>query len=404
MPRAGRLPGGRPCASPGGAPAIVLSRRRLDPVRRRSSDVRAPRTARGAPRRGGAARSRLAALDAARALGVVAMVVGHTLDALLSPEARQTPAMSQYWHVRGLTAPLFMLVSGWAVTLAISRSGAHGWDVPRVRLRRVGLLLLIGYGLRWPGWAIERFAAGDRDIWSHFLAFDALHTIALSLLLTALVLALPWGRGAKAGVLAALGCAAVLLGLGTTSPGAGPPSAAGLPHALPAMALVQVFRGTSPFPLVPWSAYFFAGALVGLLAPKDRRGALAMAAAGAALVLGALPFPGLSEREAGDPVLIAFRVGVVLLLLGALELVPASLAARAAPLGKSSLGVYALHLPIVYGWSAIGGLAWRVGPTMGAAAALATAGAVLVASFVLFRALAAAARRVSRPSRPLASG
>jgi acyltransferase len=343
-----------------------------------------------ATRAGQTARPRLAALDAARALGVLAMVMGHTLDAVLSPAARQTPAMVQYWHARGLTAPLFLLVSGWAVTLAISRSGARGWDVPRGRVRRVALLLFIGYALRWPGWAIERFAAGDRDIWSHFLAFDALHTIALSLLATSLVLALPWRRGAKAALLAALALAAVLLGMGATIQGGGPPTAAGLPHFLPAMALAQVFRGTSPFPLVPWSAYFFAGALVGLLAPQDRRGAVAMAAVGAALVVGALPFPGLGEREAGDPLLIAFRVGVVLLLLGALELVPASLAARAAPLGKSSLGVYAIHLPIVYGWSAIGGLAWRVGPTLGVGAALATAVAVLVASFVLFRGLAAA--------------
>lgn len=333
---------------------------------------------------------RLAALDAARALGVLAMVMGHTLDAVLSPAARQTPAMIQYWHVRGFTAPLFLLVSGWAVTLAIARSGARGWAVPRGRLRRVLLLLAIGYTLRWPGWAQERLVAGDREIWAHFLAFDVLHCIAMVLLVTALVLALPWRAPAKAAVLAALALAAAALGAGAGTPGqmAGP---AHLPLSLLSLGLLQIVGGTSPFPVVPWAAYFFAGTVVGLLAPADRRGAVAMAAAGAFLIVIALQFRGLGDRPAGDPVLIGFRIGVVLAVLAALELVPATLARWAAPLGKSSLGVYAIHLPVVYGWSHIAGLSWRIGPRLGTAAAVAVAVLVLAVSFVAYRALAAAA-------------
>lgn len=340
---------------------------------------------------GAAARPRLAALDAARALGVLAMVMGHTLDAVLSPAARQTPAMIQYWHVRGFTAPLFLLVSGWAVTLAISRSGARGWAVPRGRLRRVALLLAIGYALRWPGWAQERLLAGDREVWAHFLAFDVLHCIAVVLLITSLVLALPWRAPARAAVLAALAVAAAAAGTGAGTPGqiAGP---AQLPHSLLLLGLLQLVGGTSPFPVVPWAAYFFAGAVVGLLAPADRRGALAMAGTGAVLVAFALQFPGLGDRPAGDPVLILLRVGVVLAVLAALELVPASLARLAAPLGKSSLGVYAIHLPIVYGWSHLAGLSWRVGPRLGTASAIAVTALVLAVSFVAYRALATAAR------------
>lgn len=322
------------------------------------------------------------------------MVMGHTLDAVLSNQARLSPGMVEYWHARGLTAPLFMLVSGWAVTLAISRSGDQGMAIPRGRLKRVILLLAIGYALRWPGWALDRFLAGDRDVWAHFLAFDALHTIALSLLATSLVLALPIGRAGRSAALAALAISAVLFGQAATLPGGAPATAGGLPQSLPAMALAQVLHGTSPFPVLPWSAYFFAGTLVGLLAPQDRRGAAAMAVAGAALVAITVPFPGLGEREAGDPVLIAFRIGVILALLGALELVPPALAARAAPLGKSSLGVYAIHLPVVYGWSTVPGLSYRVGPTLGPAAAVALAVLVLMVSFAAYRALASGARLV----------
>ncbi len=337
-------------------------------------------------------RPRVAALDAARALGVLAMVLGHTLDAVVSPAAWQGPAMARYWQVRGLTAPLFLLVSGWAVTLAISRSGARGWAIPRGRLRRVFLLLAVGYALRWPGWGLDRLIAGDREVWAHLLAFDVLHCIALVLLTTSLVLALPWGARAKAAILAGLGVLAAVLGAGAGTPGQIQASAQGLPGSLLGLALVQAAGGTSPFPIVPWAVYFYAGTVVGLLAPADRRGALALGAVGAALAAVALQFAGLGVRPAGDPILIAFRIGVVLVLLAALSLVPSSLASRAAPLGRSSLGVYAIHLPIVYGWSTIPGLAGRVGKSLGAGEAVGAALLVMVVSYALYRGLGAAWR------------
>jgi acyltransferase len=339
---------------------------------------------------------RLSALDAARALGVLAMVAGHSLDAVLSPAARATPAMIAYWKARGFTAPLFLLVSGWAVTLAISRSGARGWAVPAGRLRRVLLLLVIGYGLRFPGY--NELWAGDREAWSRFLAFDALHCIGLSILVTSLVLALPWRAGVKAALLALLAVGATVLGAEALTPGMAE-GARGLPASIPLMALVQVVGGTSSFPLFPWMAYFLCGTVVGLLVPGDRRGALVKAAVGIALLLVTIHWSGLGGRSAGDPVLIAYRIGVVLTVLAALSLVPARVAAWAAPLGKSSLAVYALHLPVVYGWWQFSGLSWRVGKTLGVAAGLGVAAAVLVGCFVGWRVFVAGVRRAERRVR-----
>ena len=341
-------------------------------------------------------RPRLAALDAARALGVVAMVVGHTLDAVLAPAARSSPGMVQYWHARGLTAPLFMLVSGWAVTLAIGRSGARGWAIPRGRLGRVALLFALGYLLRWPGWGFGRLVAGDREVWAHFLAFDALHCIAAALLVASLVLALP-KRPIQAVLLVALSVAAVLGGRAAAQ-GAG---SAGLPAGVPGIALAQVFGGTSPFPVLPWAAYFFSGTLAGLLVPADRRGALLLGAVGATLVAVTWHWHGVGDRPPGDPVLFCFRTGSVLTFLAGLGLVPSALSARAAPLGRSSLGVYALHLPIVYGWSSFPGLSWRVGPLLGAGGALGVALAVLLASYLAARALGALLRFAGRKARGL---
>jgi uncharacterized membrane protein len=321
---------------------------------------------------------RIAALDAARAVGVVAMVLGHTLDALLAPAVRAAPAVELYWKARGLTAPLFLVVSGWAVAVAVRRSGAGGLEVLRGRLPRVLLLLAIAYLLRWPGWGVERLLAGDREVWAHLLAFDPLHTIAVALLLSACLLGAPWGDRAKAGVLAGLALACVAAG--TLVPRAGP-----LPSPLPALALLQAAGGTSPFPLFPWAAYFFVGAIVALLAPTDARArARALGATGAALVLATF-WTGVGVMPMENPILVLFRVGGVLCLLAALSRVPSALAARLAPLGRASLWVYALHVPVVYGWSTHEGLAARVGPTLSLGEAAGAAGVVLAASYAVVR-------------------
>ena len=212
------------------------------------------------------------------------MVLGHTLDALLAPAVRALPAVDLYWKARGLTAPLFLVVSGWAATLAVRRSGAHGLAVPRGRLSRVILLLVIAYLLRWPGWGVERLLAADREVWAHFLAFDPLHTIAVALLATAGVLGLPWTDREKAFGFALLAAVCVTGGLLPPAPAA--PSSAVLPASLPALALTQAAGGTSPFPLFPWAAYFFVGAIVALAAAEEAgRRARGLAGLGAALVV-----------------------------------------------------------------------------------------------------------------------
>lgn len=322
---------------------------------------------------------RIAALDAARAAGVVAMVFGHTLDALLAPAVRALPAVDLYWKARGLTAPLFLLVSGWAVTVAVRRSGARGLAAPRGRVPRFALLLGIGYLLRWPGWGLERLLAGDREVWAHLLAFDPLHTIAVALLAAAGVLGLPWTDREKAWLFALLGAACVTGGLLPPAPLA--PPVAALPASLPALALAQAAGGTSAFPLFPWAAYFFAGAIVALVAPEDaRRRARSLGAVGLALVLATF-WTGVGEMPMGNPLLVTFRIGAVLVVLAALSFVPVGVAARVAPLGKASLGVYAVHVPIVYGWSGHDGLAAKVGATLSSPAALGVAVGVLAGSF-----------------------
>jgi acyltransferase len=298
----------------------------------------------------------------------MAMVFGHTCDALLSPAARAAPLVVAYWKARGLTAPLFMMVSGWAVTLAVSRAPARGLALVRARLPRVLLLLAIGYALRFPGWDIPGLLAGDPSPWRQFLAFDALHAIAAGLLALLLTLALPWSSREKGLAFVLLAAVAVALGMRAPS----------FPTTLPALALAQALGGTSPFPVFPWAAYFFLGAAIPLLTDiRPIRRALALAGVGACLVavtcwqqVGILP--------PAHPSLVLFRVGLILMLLALLETSSARVARVLAPLGRSSLPVYAIHLPIVYGWSTLEGLAQRVGPRLTFSGAALTAVVVLV--------------------------
>jgi peptidoglycan/LPS O-acetylase OafA/YrhL len=241
-------------------------------------------------------------------------------------------------------------------------------------------------------------------VWAHLLAFDALHTIAISLLAASLVFALPWRSREKAALFLALAVLSVSLGMRPPTPL--PVLPRDLPNSPALLALVQAVGGTSPFSLFPWSAYFFVGSALGLLLRPDRRSALWMAATGALLAISNL-WTGVGEMPLGHPVLFLCRTGAVLLLLAALTLVPASIAARAEPLGRASLGVYAIHVPIVYGWSNQLGLVDRVGQRLSLPVSLVVAALVLAVSLTLLRGGQASWRSLwdaLRRRRPLVGG
>ncbi|MGA9521138.1 MAG: acyltransferase [Myxococcaceae bacterium] len=298
-------------------------------------------------------------LDAARALAVLAMVFGHTADATLSEASRALPWIQTYWAFRGLTAPLFLFVSGWAVMTVVDRSGATGLSVLRARLPRVVLLFVFGIGLRWPGWGVDKLLAFDPDVWKHFLGFDALHCIATSLLAGGIVLSLFRNFAGRA---LALGAMTVLLPL-VSGVVAASVAQRGFPLVLQ-NALVADAR--SPFPVLPWAGYFFAGALTGLLLTKIARQwvrAVALLCLGAVIAAVAWTV-GLANLPTTSAVLFAWRLGQILIIASAAMALPLAFASRLAPIGKASLVVYVAHLPIVYGWSTFAGLGSRLGHSL----------------------------------------
>jgi hypothetical protein len=316
-------------------------------------------------------------LDGARGLAVLAMVMGHTLDALLTPAARALPWVQHYWTFRGVTAPLFLLVSGWAVVAALGTKPTAARDTYGRRVRRSLLLLFLGYLLHWPGWAAVRAMGWTERMLTHVLSFDALQCIGFALLLGSTLLALAparWGRGV---VLLALAVGIPLVSTAMWRLGSGLPGP------------VQQFIGSaegSRFPFFPWAGFFFAGALAAyalhLLRPGWPQG-LALLALGAGLLVLTRNVP--ADWSPTSPWMVAYRVSQGLMVLGAVNLLPVRVSGLLAPFGRLSLWVYVLHLPVVYGWADIAGLAGRVGPTLSVPAALGVAVVLVVACTVVAR-------------------
>lgn len=316
-------------------------------------------------------------LDIARAVATFAMVVGHTLDGLLDASLRAQPAVATYWKFRGLTAPMFLLVSGWAVATVIARSKATGLEALKARLPRIGLLFACGFLLRLPTWGWRQLLEGNEAVWRHTLAFDALHCVAASMFVGTVVLAT--FRSARGRILALLTTALVAVFLAQ-------PVWAWLANG-PLPGQQWLGGGTAPFTLLPWAGYFLTGAAIGVWSAQGvhpRTRALVLAVAGVALVAAGYSVA-TSNPAVTDARLFSLRLGQVLVFCSAFGLLPDWVGHKAAPLGRASLGVYVVHLPIVYGWASFPGLSYRLGKTLHPVTAIALGLLLLVVSYAITR-------------------
>ena len=321
------------------------------------------------------------------------MVLGHTLDAVLSTSARSGYWVQRYWELRGITAPLFLLVAGWAVVAAL---GSHP-DAARSsfgkRVRRGLLLLVLGYGLAWPGWGAVLQMGWGEPLLARLFAFDALPCIGISLIVGAAALMFANGPLSRTLVLAALAVGIPLVSSGVW----------GLAEHAPVVLRNALGSPATKFPLFPWAGFFFAGALAAHLMRQLLPGwpqSLAISAVGLALLL--ITKLVTADWAPTSAWLVAYRVGQGLVVLGILCLMPRLVSRRLSPLGRSSLWVYVLHIPVVYGWAGIAGIAERVGPTLGLAAALSVGFALLAGSYGIVAFVRGVKRRVLgfRPGAP----
>jgi len=335
---------------------------------------------------GGVHSRRVVFIDLARALAALFMLYGHTVSALLAPHY-QTGTWFDIWTFqRGLTSTLFLLLSGFAFSIATGRHwGSHDRFSPAVvrRVRRFSLFVLLGCGLHFPVARFVELPHATAEGWRAFLAVDVLQLIGVTFILVQVLVMLTRTRpafGWTALVLAVL--VVVLTPLSWSIDWAG---------RLPLFVASYLTPATgSVFPIFPFSAYVLLGAALGQwylrwgTVRHDWYAGVALLLPGIVLVASALAVKWVlgNEAWASVPNLVVVRTGASLILLAAIA--RASQRVTHLPhvfgaVAQETLLIYFVHLCIVYGsvWNRglvqIYGQTLEPGQTVLAVAALLTA-------------------------------
>ena len=302
---------------------------------------------------------RVVFIDLARAVAVVLMVSGHTSSALLAETYRVGEWVDVWAFQRGLTSGLFLLVAGFAFSVATARHWPAHVRIsvaPLKRLRRFALLIVLGYALHFPVPRIAELATATDQQWRSFLAVDVLQLIGVTFVaVQALVMIVRTRRAFTVSTFvlgaAVIAAAPVVWGIDWT-------------RLLPLSIAAYLSPATgSQFPLFPWAAFVLIGAGAGQLYARWGVAHLpafanwGMLAPGVGLIVVASSIEGLVGRVSagpwsGIPGDVLVRTGSCFLILGIL--VHASryivqLPRVVGAVAQESLVVYFVHLCVVYG-------------------------------------------------------
>ena len=325
-----------------------------------------------APRAGS---GRILFIDLARAIAVLLMVQGHTIDALLHPDFRTSLQYNAWLYLRGLTSCTFLFLSGAAFSLTALRH----WDEQRrpsrravKRVRRLVFFLALGYFVHFPMGKFAHLQVANDERWRSFLAVDVLQNVAVTLLaLQALIVPHPDAAQLRRGLR--------LAGRGDRRHHADRPR-----HRLDRARCrcgwpPYMSHGTgSLFPLFPWAGFTLLGATFGVTAApwatRDHLQPLArgLFLAGAALAIGAALLGeygwfdyGVHDWWRASPLSFVQRFGSVLLLMSIVATIGHYVTRLTPPLqglAEESLLVYAVHVALLYGSLWTVGLGPRLGP------------------------------------------
>lgn len=342
---------------------------------------------------------RIQHLDFMRGLAVIVMVIGHSIDAVLSQEARATEAFRLYDGVRGFTAPMFLFISGYALAVVTLRRWqefvAFG-PAARKRLARMVMLLGLGYALHFPFFSLTKILHDTtaREF-AQMFQVDILHCLSMTIILLQILMIAGRTPGRYVLLSSVFGgvvlfAAPVLWGMDAAT------------HLSPVLAPYVNQTVPSLFPLFPFSVYLVAGNVVGLLHQRARMEGreseflfrvlvAGISAVGFGLLAGILPVRLYPEHDfwKASPGMVLLRIGVIAGLTSLffrVRQLPERLNAQLAVLGRASLTVYVLHLVLVYGSAANPGLYTILGQTLPSYAAIAVAAGVVALMITLVHA------------------
>ena len=330
---------------------------------------------------GGAHAHRVIFIDLGRFLALVFMLYGHTVSALLAPEYQRGTWFEVWNFQRGLTSSLFLLLSGFAFSIATSkRWTSHQSFSPAVfkRTRRFALFLLLGYAIHFPVPRFSMLTTLTEEQWRSFTQVDVLQLIGATFLIVQALVFVVKSRRMFTIVVCVL--AAVVLAL------THPIWVIDWWKILPGWlaAYLSPARG-SLFPLFPWATYVLLGAGMGQIYVSWGAARLSSYTMYAlyvpGVVLSALGW-GLAQIEHAPwgtdawnfmPIQVSIRIGACLIILAAIARASQRLTRLPrffAAVAQETLPIYFVHLMIVYGSIWNRGLAMRYAASLGPVATL----------------------------------
>lgn len=313
-------------------------------------------------------KKRIEFIDLLRGWAVIVMVETHVFNATLPPSITESPFFQIIRFIDGLVAPAFLFASGMAYAVTTRRKMQDYLSFGTPLLRQVGRLLfilLIGYSLHIPTFNYYHLRYEEGPLaWQTFWQSDILQCIAVSLLFLQAMLLILRSEARLYRTMIPVTAFVVLAS----------PLVWGTDYwnFMP-VPLASFLNGLhySLFPLFPWSAFLFAGALSGYyyLRARDAQGstpeavpAMMKRSVYVAFALVAVSF--LLHPVAAalyptydywkfSPSFWLLRLGLVMLLCAGMYFYEkrAGVSARSvvALMGRESLLVYATHLLLVYG-------------------------------------------------------
>lgn len=277
-------------------------------------------------------RPRLTWIDLLRGVAVVGMIETHVMNTFLHAKFDEASWRHDLGFYNGLLAPAFLWIAGFVQGLAIRKAQREGRPVVTAsRLRRLGLVLLIGYLLHVP-WHL--WGAGDfsPETWRIALQVDILPCMAVTL---AMLLFVGLARGVWFDVVTVL----LVLFFVLLAPAA--------QHWQTGWIFTDAFlnhRTGSLFPLFPWVAFCAMGSLASRWEVHART---LLPAALAFIALGMVFAP--ATYSYVHPAFFAERLGWLGLLILLVWLVGQRFAPAWLQLaGRESLLMYVAHLLLLY--------------------------------------------------------
>ncbi|MDP1571409.1 MAG: heparan-alpha-glucosaminide N-acetyltransferase domain-containing protein [Vicinamibacterales bacterium] len=316
---------------------------------------------------------RVVFIDLARAIAVLMMVQGHTIDTLLAPAYRTGAGYDGWLFLRGLTSCTFLTLSGVAFSVTAIR---HWEDQLRMsarwfrRVRRFVFFLALGYLMRFPMGKFSHLQWATDERWQSWFVVDILHVVALTLLL---LQGLIWAARTPRAFAVASGVLGILVVL--LSPFAWKIDwTAFVPLAVASYLSPE---WGSIFPALPWAGYILLGAAFGVVLDRWIRhdsiahmarvlvttGVVVVAAVWVGRLLFLAPYGNIPMQV--SPGFFLLRLACVLVLLGAIAALSAKwrgLPPVVQSLAEESFLIYAVHVAILYGSRWNPGLRLIVGP------------------------------------------